>query len=122
MELVVAPVLHKNVAPGAPVDVNTELPQLSATEIKGAAGIGVTINVATLEVAGPALFVHIARNCLLLSAAVVVKVKVPVVAPGMLSQFVPLVLSCHCTVGAGLPLAAELKLTFKPAHFVCDAG
>ena len=24
--------------------------------------------------------------------------------------------------GNVLPLAAELKLTFKPAHFVCDAG
>ena len=31
-------------------------------------------------------------------------------------------LTCHCTVGAGLPLAAELKLAFKPAHLVCEAG
>ena len=35
---------------------------------------------------------------------------------------VPLVLTCHCTVNAGLPLAAELKLAFKPAHLVLRAG
>jgi len=32
----VAPVLHKNVAPGAPVAVNSELPQLFATFTTGA--------------------------------------------------------------------------------------
>src|SRR4030095_9068346 len=122
MELVVAPVLHKNAAPGAPVAVNSELPQLSATEIEGADGMELTVNVAPLEFTEPPLFVHTARYCLLLSAAVVVNDKVLAVAPVMLFQLVPLVLSCHCTVGAGLPLAAELKLTFKTAHFVCDAG
>ena len=119
---VVAPLLHENVAPGTPVAVSRELPQLLVTDTEGAAGIGSTINVAALEVAVPAMLVHTARYCLLLSAAVVAKAKVPVAAPVMLVQLVPLVLSCHCTVGAGLPLAAELKLTFKPAHFVCDAG
>ena len=114
--------LHKNVAPGAPVAVNSELPQLLVTDTPGAAGIGLTINVAALEVALAAMLVHTARYCLLLSAAVVVNDKMLVVAPVMLFQLVPLVLSSHCTVGAGLPLAAELKLTFKPAHFVCDAG
>ena len=45
-------------------------------------------------------------------------VKVPVVAPEMLPPLLrfekeppPLVLTCHCTVGAGLPLAAAVKLT-----------
>ena len=38
MELVDAPVLHRNVAPGAPVAVNTELPQLLATATLGADG------------------------------------------------------------------------------------
>jgi hypothetical protein len=59
---------------------------------------------------------------LLLSAVVVVNDKVLAVAPGMLFQVVPLVLSCHCTEGAGPPLAPELKITFSPAHFVCDNG
>ena len=119
---VVAPLLHENVAPGTPVVVNSELPQLLVTDTPGAAGTMLTVNVAVLEVAVPAMLVHTARYCLLLSAAVVVNDKMLVVAPVMLFQLVPLVLSSHCTVGAGLPLAAELKLTFKPAHFVCDAG
>jgi hypothetical protein len=34
-----SPLLHKNVAPEAPVAVNTELPQLLTTETPGAAGI-----------------------------------------------------------------------------------
>jgi len=122
MVLVVAPVLHENVAPGAPVAVNSELPQLSATEIEGADGMELTVNIAPFEFTEPPLFVHTARYCLLLSAAVVVNDKMLVVAPVILFQLVPLVLSSHCTVGAGLPLAAELKLTLKPAHFVCDAG
>jgi len=29
---------------------------------------------------------------------------------------------CHCTVGAGLPLADEVKLTLAPSHFVCEDG
>jgi len=36
---VVAPVLHKNVAPGAPVAVNSELPQLFTTFTAGAGTI-----------------------------------------------------------------------------------
>jgi hypothetical protein len=39
IELVDAPVFHKYVAPGAPVAVNTELPQLLATATLGAAGM-----------------------------------------------------------------------------------
>ena len=92
------------------------------TDTEGAAGIGLTINVAALEVAVPAMSVDTARYCLLLSATVVAKLKYLVVAPVMLSQLVPLALSCHCTVGAGLPLASGTKAAFKPAHFVCDAG
>jgi len=39
IELPVALLLHKNVAPEAPVAVNSEVPQLSTTETPGAAGI-----------------------------------------------------------------------------------
>ena len=122
MEAVVAPVFHKNDAVGAPLAVNTELPQLLVTETDGADGKELTVNTAAVEFTLPAILVHTARYCLLFSADVVVNDNVPDVAPLMLFQVVPLVLSCHCTVGAGLPLAPELKITLSPAHFVCEAG
>ena len=122
IEAVVAPVLHTNAAVGAPLAVNTELPQLLMTEMDGAAGMELTVNTTALEFTLPARLVHTARYCLLLSAVAVVNDNVPEVAPLILFQFVPLVLSCHCTVGKGLPLAAELKITFSPAHFVCATG
>ena len=31
-------------------------------------------------------------------------------------------LTCHCTVGAGVPLAAEVKIAFEPEHLDCAAG
>jgi len=120
MELVVAPVLHNNEP--VPVAVNSELPQLLVTETVGAEGMEVTVNVAALEFTVPPMFVHTARYCLLLSAVAVANDKVPVVAPVMLVHVVPFVLTCHCTVGVGVPLAAELKLAFTPAHLVCVAG
>src|SRR6185503_19831889 len=121
MEFPVPPLLHENIAPPTPDAVNVELPQLLTTEIEGADGMEVTVNVAALEVAVPAIFVHTARYCLLLSAVVVVNDNVLLVAPPILFQ-VPLVFTCHCTVGAGPPLAPELNVTLSPAHFVCDAG
>jgi hypothetical protein len=42
-------------------------------------------------------------------------VNVVLVAPEMsLKEPPPFVLSCHCTVGAGLPLAAAVKLALVP--------
>ena len=120
IELVVAPVLHNNEP--VPVAVNTELPQLLVTETVGAEGIAVTVSVAEFEFTAPDAFVHLARYRLLLSAVVVAKDKVLAVAPVILLQVKPLVLTCHCTVGAGLPLAAELKLAFEPAHLVWEEG
>jgi hypothetical protein len=37
--LIVWPVFHENEAPGSPIAVNKEVPQLSATDIPGAEGI-----------------------------------------------------------------------------------
>jgi hypothetical protein len=46
----------------------------------------------------------------------VVKVSVGEAAPATLVKVVPpFVLTCHCTVGAGFPLAAAVKLTLLPA-------
>lgn len=118
---VVAPVLHNN-EPVKPEAVNKELPQLLVTDTIGAPGMGLTVKVAGFEFTEPPLLVHTARYCLLLSPVVTAKVKVLFVAPLMFVQLVPFVLDCHCTEGAGLPLAAELKLTLLPAHFVCETG
>ena len=122
MELPIPPLLHENVAPPAPDAVNNELPQLLVTDIEGMEGIALTVNTAALEVAVPAIFVHTARYCLLLSAVEVVNDKGLLVAPPMLFQAVPLVLTCHCTVGAGPPLASEINITLSPAHFACVVG
>ena len=122
MEALVAPVFHRNDAVGVPLAVNTELPQLSVTETDGAMGTVLTVKTIALEFIVPAILVHTARYCLLLSDIVVVNDNVPDVAPLILFQLVPLVLSCHCTVGAGLPLASERKITLSPAHFVCAVG
>ena len=113
--VVVAPLLH-NSGPVKPEAVRTEFPQLLATVTVGAAGIAFTVKVAWLELTVAPLLLHTARYCLLLSAADAPKVSVPVVAPVTFVQSVPLVLDCHCTVGAGTPLAAEVKLTLLPAH------
>ena len=121
MEAVVAPLLHSN-DPVNPDAVNTELPQLLETFTEGVAGMAFTVNAAAFEFTVLTLFVHTARYCLLLSAVVVTNDNVALVAPVILVQVVPFVLSCHCIVGAGVPLAAELKLAFTPAHRVWEFG
>jgi|SRR6186997_1599949 len=116
MEVVVAPVFHNN-EPVNVAAVNVELPQLFTTDIVGAEGTAFTVSVALFEFTEPILFVHTALYCLLLSAVAVVNVSVALVAPVILVQ-VPEVFCCHCTVGVGVPLAAEVKVTLLPAHFV----
>ena len=121
MEAVVAPVFHNNEPENEPA-VSVELPQLFTTVTVGAAGMELTVNVAGLELTELVLFVHTALYCLLSSPAAALKVNVPLVAPLILVHVVPLVLCCHCTVGAGVPPAAEMKLTLLPVHTVCDDG
>ena len=121
MEVLVAPLLH-NKEPVNEVAVNVELPQLFTTVTPGATGIAFTVSVAGLELTALVLFVHTARYCLLLSAVVAVNVIVPLVAPVIFDQAVPLVLTCHCAVGTGVPVADEVKLTLVPAHIDCDTG
>ena len=56
-------------------------------------------------------------------AAVASNVNVVDVAPGMSLKEVPLsVETCHCTVGAGLPPAVDVKLTLAPSHAVWFVG
>ena len=120
IDAVVAPVLHNNV-PVVPVAVNTELPQLFTTLTPGVEGIAFTVKTAAFEFTEPLLLVHTARYCLLLSAKAVANDKVLLVAPEIFVH-VPFVFCCHCTVGAGLPVAAEVKLALAPAHLDCDEG
>lgn len=78
-----------------------------------------TVSVAAVLVAVPTVFVNTARYWLPFWDAVVVKVRVVEVAPvTLLNVAPPSVLVCHCTVGAGFPLAAAVKLTFVPAATV----
>ena len=116
---VAAPLLHNNDPPKA-TTVNSELPQLSVTDITGAE-IVLTVNVAGLELTGPPLFVQIARYCLLLSEVVVANVSTALTAPLISVQVVPSRLDCHCTAGLP-PVAAEVKLTLAPGQTFCDKG
>ena len=71
----------------------------------------------------PPAFVKTARNWLLFCPAEVVNVSVVEVAPEMLLNVEPpSVDTCHCTVGAGVPLAAAVKLTLAPAQTVWFTG
>ena len=120
MEVVVAPVFHNKDPVNEPA-VNVELPQLFTTDTVGVEGTAFTVSVAVFEFTELLLFVHTALYCLLLSAVTAVKVYVALVAPAILVH-VPLMFCCHCTVGVGVPPAAEVKLTLLPAQTVCDVG
>lgn len=92
---VVAPLLHNN-DPVNELAVNTELPQLLTTVTTGADGIAFIVSVEGFELTELLLFVHTARYCLPLSAMVVAKVNVLLVAPLIFVQEEPpFVLTCH---------------------------
>src|SRR5262249_15952211 len=80
-------------------------------------GAAVTVRVATLVVALPALLVKMASySSPFMSAVTLDSVSVALVAPPMAFQVVPpSVLTSHCTVGVGLPLAAAVNGTLGPA-------
>ncbi len=75
-----------------------------------------TVRVATVVVADPAEFVNTARYRLLFCDKAVVKLSVAEVAPETgLNVTPPSVLTCHCTVGVGEPVAAAVKIAAWPA-------
>src|SRR5207245_2207712 len=84
------------------------------------AGGGTTPSVAAVVVALPTVFVNTAWYLFPFCAAVTaVNASVAEVAPPTLLNVTPLsVLTCHCTVGVGLPLAAAVKLALLPADTV----
>jgi hypothetical protein len=80
------------------------------------------VSVAALVVAVPQALVKTARYWLPFCDEFVAKVNVVLVAPGiLLNDAPPLVLTCHCTVGVGLPPAAAVKVAL-PLMTVCEAG
>src|SRR5258707_11833359 len=86
-------------------------------------GVVLTVNVAAVVATLlPHVLVKRARYFLPLSAAAVVNESVVLVAPPMSVKVMPSVLTCHCTVGDGLPLAAAVKLARAPAHTVVLTG
>src|SRR5436190_17851238 len=78
-----------------------------------------TVSVALLLVAVPQALVKTAWYCLPLSAAVVTKASVVLVAPGM-SLNGPPVETCHCTEAAGVE--AAMKVADEPAQTVWVRG
>jgi hypothetical protein len=82
-----------------------------------------TESVAAAEVALLQEFVNTARYLLLFCAAVEVKESVVEVAPGRSLNIVPpSLLSCHWTVGFGLPLAAAVNVAVAPSQRVLSVG
>jgi hypothetical protein len=76
---------------------------------------GFTVSVAAVVGADPAEFVNTAWYWFLFCDKVVAKLKVVEVAPGRMLKVVPLsVLTCHCTVGVGEPVAAAVKVAVWP--------
>ena len=74
-----------------------------------------TVNVAAVVVAPPHVSVNTARYWFPFWPALVVKLSVVDVAPVMLLNVVPpLVLTCHCTVGVGCPLAPAVNVAVPP--------
>src|SRR2546425_1909256 len=89
----------------------------------GGGGPEFTVSVAAVVVAVPAEFVNIARYRFPLCDKAVVKLSVVEVAPEtLLNVMPPSVLTCHCTVGVGEPVAAAVKVAVWPAITVCLAG
>jgi hypothetical protein len=86
-------------------------------------GPSFTVRAAAVVVAVLQVLVKTAWNWFPSCPAAAVKVRVVEVAPGTsLKVAPPSVLTCHWTVGAGVPLAAALKETLLPAQTVWLEG
>ena len=82
-----------------------------------------TVSVAVVVVALLTEFVNTALYWFPVIPAVTANVNVGDVAPFRFANVVPpLVLTCHCTVGAGAPVAAAVNVAFAPATTVTFSG
>ena len=89
-----------------------------------AGGVGeLTVSVAAVVVAVPEELVNTARYWFPFCDKVVVKLRVVEVAPETLLNVVPpSVLTCHCAVGVGEPVAAAVKVAVWPVVTVRFVG
>ena len=79
-------------------------------------GATFTVRVAAVVVMFPDALVNTAWYWFPLIGSAVVNVSVVELAPAKsLNDVPPFVLTCHCTVGAGLPLAAAVNVAACPA-------
>src|SRR5207253_1989426 len=88
--------------------------------------VGEAFTVSVAAVVGmllPHRFENRARYWLLVCAATVAKLSVAFVAPEISANVdPPCMLTCHCTVGAGLPVAEAENDALDPSHFVSLDG
>ena len=108
---------HCNVGVPLAADVNDTTVPAQTFVLSGSVVIRglLTVNVATVEVGLPQGLENTARYWLLLCETLAVKLSGLLVAPEMFVNPPPL-LACHCSVGAGKPLAAARNDTTAPAH------
>jgi hypothetical protein len=86
-------------------------------------GVELTVSVAAVDVLLLTEFVNTASYALPFCEAVVVMLKVVEVAPATAAKLAPpFVLNSHCTVGAGVPMAAAVKVAIAPAITVVLPG
>jgi hypothetical protein len=82
----------------------------------GGGGVAFTVSVAAVVVAVPPEFVNTARYRFPFCDNAVAKLRVVEVPPEtLLNVAPPSVLTCHCTVGVGEPVAAAVKVAVCPA-------
>ena len=99
-----------------PVSMQRLLLVFWSATVPEAGGAALTVRVAAVVVAVPAEFVNTARYWFPLCDKAVVKLSVVEVAPEtLLNVPPPSVLTCHCTVGVGEPVAAAVKVAAWPA-------
>ena len=112
---------HCTVGVGDPVAaaVNTALAPAVTVTFAGfvvITGAEVTVSVADVDVALLTELANTASYKLPFCPAVVAKLKVVDVAPATGVKLVPpFVLTCHCTVGVGVPVAAAVNVAVAPA-------
>ena len=118
---------HWTVGAGAPLAAAVKLTLWPAVTLWPAglvvmAGAVLAVRMAAFVVADPPALEKTARYWLPFCELCAAKVSVGDVAPLTLLHVTPSVLTCHCTVGAGVPLAAAVKLTLWPAATLWPAG
>jgi predicted protein tyrosine phosphatase len=119
---------HCTAGTGAPdaAAMNVVLAPASTVTFTGfvvTTGAELTVSVAAADVPLLTLFVNTASYALSFCEAVAAILKVVEVAPATAVKLAPpFALTIHCTLGVGVPVAAEVKVAVAPAMTVVFAG